>query len=82
MDKRPFEDFVIYEKAGNPRTNIYGKAMNNSNNARYNNNENGTTSQISLDNALKTTSYPKYLLDFIKQFLIDNYSESDMATVY
>ena len=82
MDKRPFDDFVIYEKAGNPRTNIYGKAMNNSNNARYNNNENGTTSQISLDNALKTTSYPKYLLDFIKQFLIDNYSESDMATVY
>ena len=82
MDKRPFDDFVIYEKAGNPRTNIYGKAMNNSNNARYNNNENGTTSQLSLDNALKTTSYPKYLLDFIKQFLIDNYSESDMATVY
>ena len=82
MDKRPFDDFVIYEKAGNPRTNIYGKAMNNSNNARYNNNENGTTSQISLDNALKKTSYPKYLLDFIKQFLIDNYSESDMATVY
>ena len=82
MDKQPFDDFVIFEKAENLKTNIYGKAINNSNNYRHNNNENGTTSQLYLDNALKSTSYPKYLLDFIKQFLIDNYSDSDMATVY
>ena len=82
MEKQPFDDFVIYEKAL-PKTNIYGRAMTNSNNSRSGyNNDNGRPSEITLDNAIKMTSYPKYLLDFIKQFLIDNYSDSDMATVY
>ena len=80
MQKEPFNDFVIYEKAL-PKTNIYGRAMTNRNNSRYNN-DNGRPAEISLDSAIKMTSYPNYLLDFIKKFLIDNYSESDMTTVY
>ena len=82
MEKQPFDDFVIYEKAM-PKTNIYGRSMINTNNsgARYNN-DNGSPAEVTLDNAIKMTSYPKYLLDFIKNFLIDNYSDNDMATVY
>ena len=82
MEKQPFDDFVIYEKAL-PKTNIYGRAMTNQNNSRSGyNNDNGRPTEITLDNAIKMTSYPKYLLDFIKNFLIDNYSDNDMATVY
>ena len=42
MEKQPFDDFVIYEKAM-PKTNIYGRSMINTNNsgARYNN-DNGS----------------------------------------
>ena len=82
MDKQPFDDFVIYEKVGNPKTNIYGRNMVNPKNNSRVNNENGRTSDISLEEALKVTSYPNYLKDFIKQFLIDNYSESDMTKIY
>lgn len=32
MEKQPFDDFVIYEKVGNPKTNIYGRSMVSSNN--------------------------------------------------
>ena len=80
MQKQPFDDFVIYEKAS-PKTNIYGRTMSNTNNSRFNN-DNGRPADITLDNAIKMTSYPKYLLDFIKKFLIDNYSDNDMVTVY
>jgi hypothetical protein len=81
MEKQPFDDFVIYEKVPNPRTNIYGKSMPSTNNSRINN-ENGGIAELSLDEALKVTSYPNYLKDFIKQFLIDNYSDSDIAKVF
>ena len=82
MKKQPFDDFVIYEKEP-PKTNIYGRAMINPNNSQSGyNNDNVGPKEITLDNALKMTSYPNYLLDFIKQFLIDNYSDSDMAKVY
>ena len=82
MDKQPFDDFVIYEKVGNPKTNIYGRSMVSSNNNSRVNNENGRSSDISLEEALKITSYPNYLKDFIKQFLIDNYSDNDMAKIF
>ena len=82
MEKQPFDDFVIYEKVGNPKTNIYGRSMVSSNNNSRVNNENGRTSDISLEDALKMTSYPNYLKDFIKQFLIDNYSDNDMAKIF
>ena len=81
MEKQPFDDFVIYEKVPNPKTNIYGKSMPSTNNSRINN-ENGGIAELSLDEALKVTSYPNYLKDFIKQFLIDNYSDSDIAKVF
>ena len=77
MKKKAFNDFVIYEKAL-LKTNINRKAMTNPNNSRYNNN----VEEITLDSAIKMTSYPRNLLDFIKNFLIDNYSDSDMTTVY
>ena len=82
MEKQPFDDFVIYEKVGNPKTNIYGRSMVSSNNNSRVNNENGRSSDISLEEALKITSYPNYLKDFIKQFLIDNYSDNDMAKIF
>ena len=82
MEKQPFDDFVIYEKVGNPKTNIYGRSMVSSNNNSGVNNENGRSSDISLEEALKITSYPNYLKDFIKQFLIDNYSDNDMAKIF
>ena len=66
MDNNPANDFVVYEKYKNPRNN-QGKAQN---------------SELKLEDALAMSSYPKYLLDFIKQFLIDNYAENDVTTVY
>ena len=51
MEKQPFDDFVIYEKVGNPKTNIYGRSMVSSNNNSRVNNENGRTSDTSLEDA-------------------------------
>ena len=37
---------------------------------------------LELEEALLIVSYSKYNLDFIKQFLIDNYSGNDMTRIY
>lgn len=79
MDNNPANDFVVYEKYKNPRNNIYGKSM--SDTTKYNQGK-AQNSELKLEDALAMSSYPKYLLDFIKQFLIDNYAENDVTTVY
>ena len=37
---------------------------------------------LELESALSKVSYPKKNLDFIKQFLIDNYSHNAMTKIY
>ena len=37
---------------------------------------------LELESALSKVSYPKNNLDFIKQFLIDNYSDNAMTKIY
>ena len=66
-------DFVIYDRNGNEKKNIYGKKMHNSQNAP----ENNKASELKFEDALAIVSYPKYILDYIKQFLLENYSNND-----
>lgn len=76
-----FNDFVVYEKFQNPRTNVYGRTMVNNNN-KESNKQNDKNSVLQLEDAIAMSSYPKYLLDFIKNFLIDNYADNDIVTIY
>lgn len=73
--------FVIHEKNLEKKSNKQNKNMSKINEPKIND-ECLKKSSLSLDDALQLSSYPKYLLDFIKQFLIDNYSDNDNATVY
>ena len=77
MDKQ-FEDFVIYDNQGNEKKNIYGKRMYSSESKV----DNTKASDLDLETALVIVSYPKYILEYIKQFIIDNYSNNDLAKVY
>ena len=77
MDKG-FQDFAIYDRNGNEQKNIYGKEMN----STMNKQENNSTSTLEFGVALAMASYPQYILDFIKKFLLDNYSNNDLANVY
>ena len=76
-----FNDFVIHETNLEKKSNKQNKNMSKINEPKIND-ECLKKSSLSLDDALQLSSYPKYLLDFIKQFLIDNYSDNDNATVY
>ena len=77
MDKG-FQDFAIYDRNGNEQKNIYGKEMN----STMNKQENNSTSTLEFGVALAMASYPQYILDFIKKFILDNYSNNDLANVY
>ena len=78
MANKPFEDFVIYDNQGNEKKNIYGQKMYSSENKVQNQN----ASDLDFETALVIVSYPKYILEYIKQFLIENYSNNDLAKVY
>ena len=78
MDKPISSGFVIYERDGRERTNIYGNKMYNESNKPQQSN----SSVLELEDALTKVSYPKYIVDFIKQFLIDNYSNDDEVHIY
>jgi hypothetical protein len=78
MDNKQFEDFVIYDNQGNEKKNIYGKRMYSSESKV----DNTKASDLDLETALVIVSYPKYILEYIKQFIIDNYSNNDLAKVY
>ena len=83
--EKSYKGFVVYEKdkAGQPKKNIYGKNMNNNNRQQYNNNQNQNENSIlELNDAMAMSSYPQYMQDFIKSFLIDNYSGSDIAQIF
>ena len=70
-------DFVIYDQNGNEQKNIYGKNM-----SIQNNQEKSSISTLEFEDALAMVAYPKYLKDFIKKFILDNYSNNDLANVY
>ena len=78
MANKPFEDFVIYDNQGNEKKNIYGQKMYSSENKV----QNQKASDLDFETALVIVSYPKYILEYIKQFLIENYSNNDLAKVY
>ena len=40
------------------------------------------SSILEFEDALAIVSYPKYILEYIKKFLIENYSDSDMAEIF
>ena len=60
------------------------KNKNFSNNNNYNNFSvnNNSSKQLTLEDALSKSSYPKYTEDFVKEFLIKNYSNNKNAKVY
>lgn len=72
------EDFVIYDKFGNEKKNIYGRSMTNPQFKK----EEEQSSILEFEDALVIVSYPKYILEYIKKFLIENYSDSDMAEIF
>lgn len=72
------EDFVIYDKFGNEKKNIYGRSMTNPQFKK----EEEQSSILEFEDALAIVSYPKYILEYIKKFLIENYSDSDMAEIF
>ena len=72
------EDFVIYDKFGNEKKNIYGRSMTNPQLKK----EEEQSSILEFEDALAIVSYPKYILEYIKKFLIENYSDSDMAEIF
>jgi hypothetical protein len=76
-----FNDFVVYEKFQSPKTNVYGRAMVN-NNQESNKQNDKNMMVLQLEDAIAMSSYPKYLLDFMKNFLIDNYSDNDIVQIY
>ena len=45
-------------------------------------NENSSTKTLEFEDALAMSSYNKYNLDYIKKFLLYNYSNNDLANVY
>ena len=63
-----------YEKYKNTGNNYSGN--------NYNNNSKKQFPSITLEEALKQSSYPKYLQDFIKEFIINNYSNNINKKVY
>ena len=73
MDKT-YKDFVVYEKDEKNKNNAYGN-----NNFKNNQHQN---SVLELNDAIAMSSYPQYIQDFIKTFLIDNYSNNDIAQVF
>lgn len=72
------EDFVVYDKFGNENKNNSGKNMYNS---QYKP-ESESASILDFEDALAMVSYPKYILEFIKKFLIDNYANNDMTDIF
>ena len=60
------------------------KNRNFSNNNNYNNFSvnNNSSKQLTLEDALSKSSYPKYTEDFVKEFLTKNYSNNKNAKVY
>ena len=60
------EDFVIYDKFGNEKKNIYGRSMTNPQFKK----EEEQSSILEFEDALVIVSYPKYILEYIKKFLI------------
>ena len=74
-------EVIIYENEGNSKNIPNGRSIWNDDNF-MNYNEYGKNLALYLDDALQLSSYPKNLLGFFKQFLIDNYSDNDMTSVY
>ena len=80
MEKN-YNGFVVYEKDNQPKKNIYGKNMN-TNNQQNNENNQLQNNILELNDAIAMSSYPQYIQDFIKNFLIDNYSDNDITKIY
>lgn len=72
------EDFVIYNNDGTEKKSIYGNKMN----PPQNRNDNFQSSDLEFEDSLAMVSYPQYILDFIKKFILDNYSNNDLAQVF
>ena len=79
-----YNDYPKYE--GNSKKDYnYEKYKNSGNNYsgnNYNNNSKKQFPSITLEEALIKSSYPKYLQDFIKEFMINNYSNNINKKVY
>ena len=79
MDRKELNDFVKNEIIGEKSDDSLGKNITNRINI---NKENSSISTMTLDNALYISSYPKNELDYIKHFLIDNFSDDDKSKVF
>ena len=80
-----YGDYLGFENYGSEKDYFDEKPKSNRN--YYNNNSNNTSLKknfplITMEDALIKSSYPKYLQDFIKEFIINNYSNNKNKKVY
>ena len=79
-----YGDYLGFENYGSEKDYFDVKPKSNRN---YYNNSNNTSLKknfplITMEDALIKSSYPKYLQDFIKEFIINNYSNNKNKKVY
>ena len=77
-----YNGFLVYDKSQIPKKSIYGQNMQSNNNQQKNNNRPPGNSMLELNDALAMSSYPQYIQDFIKTFLIDYYSNNDITQIF
>ena len=80
-----YGDYLGFENYGSEKDYFDEKPKSNRN--YYNNNSKNTSLKknfplITMEDALIKSSYPKYLQDFIKEFIINNYSNNKNKKVY